>query len=236
MKNSTTLAIFASLALLGSTPTPALAGEEGGYVYNHGEQRFVDNVYNFIKHFSYDQYYWCEDYQFTTSNTSYVDNMDFAYYSGHGNKWYMGMGPGTSGASGVSIGSKTQWGDSDLEFIVFQSCQVVPSPIEKSDWFSTWAGPKKTFQGLHQAIGYRVNSNSGNGISNNFGSRIASGQCVWQAWFNAVDDERFWFFGWSTYPGYASVVLYPGLDFDTYYSFGVDPPAGHTSLRSYYQY
>jgi len=227
-------ALLAALAIAAAGSTTATAGEEGGYVYNHGEDRFVDNVYNFLRHFNYDQYFWCESYQFTTANNSYVDAMDFAYYSGHGNNFYLGMGPGAS-SSGVSIGSATKWGDVDLEFIVFQSCKVVPSPIDRSDWYQRWVGSSDTFQGLHQAIGYRTNSYSGNGISNNFGGRIAAGQAVWQSWFNAVNDERSWWRG-SSYPGYASVVLYPGLDYDTYYSFGGDPPAGHGSLRTYYQH
>ena len=231
----TKTALLGALLLASISAPSAIAGEEGGYVYNQGEDRFVDNVYNFISHFSYDQYYWCQSYMFNTSNASYVDAMDFAYWSGHGNNWYMGMGPGAS-TSGVSINSACKWGDVDLEFIVFQSCKVVPSPMDRSDWYARWVGGTSgVFQGLHQAIGYRVDSYSGNGISNNFGGRIASGQAVWQAWFNAVNDERSWWMG-STYPGFASVVLYPGLDYDTYYSFGVDPPDNHGSLRSYYQY
>ena len=235
MKVAHKLALLSCLSFCSLTATTAAAQEEGGYVYNQGEDRFVDNVYNFLKHFNYDQYYWCEDYQFTTSNNSFADNMDFSYYSGHGSNFYMGMGPGTNGASGVSCGSATKWGDRDLEFIVFQSCKVVPSPIDRSDWYQRWVGSNDVFQGLHQAIGYRTNSYSGNGISNNFGSRISSNQCVWQAWFAAVNDERSWWKS-SSYPGYASVVLYPGLDYDRYYNFGTDPPAGHGSLRIYYQH
>lgn len=213
--------------------------EEGGYVYNHGESRFVDNVYNFLKHFgtpgaSPDQYYWAEAYQFTTANNSYIDQMDIAYYSGHGNRNYIGMGPGAA-VSGVSIPSAGSWGDKDLEFIIFQSCAVIPSPIEVTNWWSKWAGPGRVFQGLHQAVGYRTNSYSGNGISNNFGKRIRRGEAVWQAWFAAVNDERSWWKG-RDYPGYAAVVLYPGTDNDTYYNFVADPPKNHTSLRIYYQH
>lgn len=232
-----------ALALLAGTAlcaTIAFAGtEEGGYVYNGGEARFIDNVYNFIKHFSYEQYYWTQAYEFTTANNSYVDAMDIAYYSGHGNYWYIGMGPSSSPPQGVNLRTAGSYGDSDLEFIIFQSCQVLPSVPEVSagkitNWWSAWV-PNGIFQGLHQAIGYRTLSYSGNGISNNFGSRVASGQAVWQAWFAAVNDERCWWRG-ASYPGYASVMLYPGLDNDTYYSYGADPPAHHGALRTYYQH
>ena len=87
--------IAAAVLFASASFVPAFAqGEEGGYVYNGGEARFTDNVWNFVKHFSYDQYFWCEAALFTTSNNSYVDNMDFSYYSGHGSNFYMGMGCG----------------------------------------------------------------------------------------------------------------------------------------------
>jgi hypothetical protein len=216
--------------------SPLMAGtKEGGYVYN-GESRFVDNVYNFVKHFTYEQYYYAETWQFNSANNTYVDGMDLAYYSGHGNYWYIGMRSGV----GVSLPSGCPWGDYELEFIIFQSCQVIPSIPEMnagkiSNWWSNWAGAGRPFQGLHQAIGYRTLSYSGNGISNNFGGRVRNNQAMWQAWFAAVNDERSWWKG-ADYPGFASVVMYPGLDNDTYYTFGADPPAGHTNLRTYYQY
>ena len=71
------LTILATLALTGTSLFAQ--GEEGGYVYNQGEARFVDNVFNFLDHFNYDQYVWCEDWLFTTSNNSNVDNMDFEH-------------------------------------------------------------------------------------------------------------------------------------------------------------
>lgn len=223
------------LTILAAVALPVSADRVGGYVYNQGEQRFVDNVYNFIKHFTYEQYYWTQAYEFTSYNNSFVDAMDIAYYSGHGNSWYIGMGPGSASPQYVYTQYAGPWGDNQMEFIVFQSCHVIPGPPDVSNWWSPWVGSGRPFQGLHQAIGYRTNSYSGNGISNNYGSRVAACQGMWQAWFAAVNDERSWWMG-SDYPGYASVVLYPGLDNDTKCYYGVDPPANHTSLRIYYQY
>ncbi|MEP6768283.1 MAG: hypothetical protein ABJC61_06410, partial [Acidobacteriota bacterium] len=48
------VALIAVLALSFAFSPPMSAAQIGGYVYN-GESRFVDNVYNFIKHFSYQQ-------------------------------------------------------------------------------------------------------------------------------------------------------------------------------------
>ena len=223
----------------------AVDHEEGGYVYHYtssSESRFVDNVYNFLKHFSYDQYYWCEYFVFTSNNNYYVDNMDFSYYSGHGSNWYITMGPGASYSPNyvdlTSAGSTSHqgWGDRDLEFVTFQSCSVIPSPLDVTNWYSNWTNePGGIFDGLHQAVGYRTSSYSGNGISNNFGSRIQSCEGVWQAWFNAVNDERS-AHGGGFYPGYASAVMYPPCDGDSYCSFTSDPPATHTWLKIWYQY
>lgn len=224
-------ALIAALALTFALSLPVSGAQVGGYVYN-GESRFQDNVWNFIKHFSYTQYYWAEAYEFNTANNYYVDAMDLAYYSGHGSPWYITTKAVPS--QGLSIANGVPWGDYNLEFIIFQSCTVVPS-VETANWWSNWTGAGRAFQGLHQAIGYRTLSYSGNGISNNYGGRVAAGQAMWQGWFNAVNDERSWWRG-SSYPGYASVVLYPGLDNDTLYYFGPDPPAGSGWLRTYYQY
>jgi len=243
MKKKRKIVPIIIVALLILSVNYSAAREEGGYVYSHGEDRFVDNVYNFLKHFSSpfdpNQYYWDQAYMFTTHNDSYIDEMDIAYYSGHGNHWYLAMGPGASDPKWVNIKNpiKNGWGNKDLEFIVFQSCAVIPAPpdVGSPAWAKYWAGPGRVFQGLHQAIGYRTSSYSGNGISSNFGWRIRHHQRVWQAWFAAVNDERSWWHG-EDYPGYASVVLYPGLDNDTYYDYGDDPPKNHTKLRIYWQY
>lgn len=226
------VALIAAVALTFAIASFIKGAQIGGYVYN-GESRFVDNVWNFIKHFPYQQYYWAAEYEFKSANNYYVDAMDLSYYSGHGSPWYITTTAYPS-QQGLSLSSGVPWGDYNLEFIIFQSCAVVPS-VPEGDWWSNWTGAGRAFQGLHQAIGYRTESYSGNGISDNYGGRVAGGQAMWQAWFNAVNDERSWWRG-SFYPGYASVVLYPGLDNDTLYSFGADPPAGSGSLRTYYQY
>jgi hypothetical protein len=211
---------------------PLEAQRVGGYVYNKGEDRFIRNVYNFIKHFNYEQYYWSEAYMFTAQRANYVDRVNLAYYSGHGNNYQIGMGPGAS-VSGVDLRTAGGYGQ-NLRWIIFQSCAVVPSVPDRSNWWGAWV-PNGIFQGLHQAIGYRTVSYSDNGISNNFGSRVRGGQSVWQSWFTAVNDERSFWRG-ASYPGDAAVMLYPGKDNDTLYSFGSRPPAGHTNLRTYYQY
>src|SRR5215470_6840669 len=68
--------------------------EIGGYV-DQAEDRFVRNVWNFVKNFqspqhvgahswTTGQYFWAEPFEFVTNKSSFVDSMDLAYFSGHG--------------------------------------------------------------------------------------------------------------------------------------------------------
>ena len=248
--------LLSATAIIAAAVQPAHAydEQEGGYVYQYtssSEDRFLDNVYNFLfcfdldyigrkyKDTTMDQYYWAESPCFDTYNNFFLDGVDFAYYSGHGNNWLITMGPGADYSPDYVYlhGSKFNgrhkgWGDNSLEFVTFQSCAVLPSPIERSDWYSNWvAEPYDLFDGLHQAIGYRVNSYSGNGISADYGDRIANNdEAVWQAWFNAVNTERDGY-----YPGYASAVMHPDNDGESYGCQFGDPDPSHTALKIWYQ-
>ena len=241
-------AVLGLLLILSGGPLLA-QNRVGGYVYNRGEDRFIRNVWNFVKHFDnyapykLTQYYWAEARFFTTQAASFSDYMHLAYYSGHGNYHYMGMGPGAPSPQGVNLrtaGSGNPNYGRNMRWIIFQSCQVIPHVPEQnagkiSSWWSPWhASYGGVFKGLHQAIGYRTNSYSDNGISNNFGSRLKSGQAVWQSWFNAVNDERSWWRG-ASYPGYASTVMHCSHQNDTIYSYGSRPTYPH-GMCGWYQH
>lgn len=216
----------------------------GGYVAN-AEDRFQRNVWNFLKEFQstqypggvpwkYTQYYWAAPYEFTTSNNSYVDYVDFAYVSGHGSANYFQ----TQQSPNVAVYFPTQmptnngWGDWDGEFITFQSCAVVPSPIEQSNWWSNWG---RCLKGVHQIIGYRTNSYSDNGISNNYARKLKANHCVMYAWFDAVNEERSWWYG-SDYPGYACALYYGTTQYDRLSSSEYPDPYGYSNLWCWYQY
>lgn len=211
--------------------------EIGGYVYK-GESRFVRNVWYFISQFTpgwnvweaahgrnwyWKQYYYCKNYEFTTSHQNYVDKMDFAYYSGHGSNYSIGMGSG--GGASVNLCNAPKYGDlvngGDLEFIVFQSCAVIPSPDDVGNWWQCWRDGIYG-EGMHMACGYRTNSYSDNSISTNFGKYLKYGGKVWESWFNAVNVERA-MHGGGTYPGYACAFAHPTCTNDTIYNYAADP-------------
>ncbi len=221
-----------ALALVGTALTSsAVAGEEGGYAgtYNQGHSTVV---YNFLRWFSYDQYYWSKDFCWENSNDYYVDNMDIAVFAGHGSPWYF-VGTDNRGVDlrYVGNGYSDGYGDDDCEFVAFQSCKVVPSPIESSSWAYNWTRSSGVFDGLHQAMGFRTNSyqSTDQDVTNRWGMYVRYGYGVWQSWFWAIDAEAY-----SSEHG--SAVMHPTTQNDTYYNFVNDPSSSSSWLTVWYQH
>lgn len=214
-----------------ATPVLAVDHEEGGYAGTKDEGHDTV-VYNFLKHFNYNQYYYSYKHQWTWNNNNRVDAMDFAIFAGHGNKWLIAGIDGNVDLKTAGSSSHRGYGDLDAEFIAFESCYVVPSPIEVTDWWSNWTSESDdVFDGLHQAVGFHTVSwqSTDQKVTDYFGSRIKNGYAVWQSWFDAINAK-----GKSDEHG--SAVMHPSADGDTYASFVADPAENHTSLRLWYQY
>jgi hypothetical protein len=218
------------LSALLATSVYAVDREEGGYAGTTDEGHDTV-VYNFLKHFSYEQYYYSYQHQWSTNNNNRVDAMDFAFFGGHGNRWLIAGLDGNVDLSTAGSSSHKGYGDLDAEFVAFESCYVVTSPIEVSDWYTGWTQAGGIFDGLHQAVGFHTVSyqSTDQNVSDYFGSKMASGYAVWQSWFDAIDAK-----GRSDEHG--SAVMHPSTDGDTYASFVSDPSASSTSLRIWYQY
>lgn len=240
--------ILIVVSLFIAISTQALAWEEGGYCGNDPSTPGV--VYNFIKHFSYDQYYWANVALLTNFNNTYVDNVDFAYYCGHGSPFQIGVysnGAGSGASTYIDLGSaggtsNLGYGDTDLEYIVFHSCQTIPSPIERGDWWSPWVQESDDiFDGLHQALGFRTNAiiSTADDISNYFGNRMAGGNGVWQSWFDAINAEGYhtgilW---WRKLAEFGAAVMHPDVQNDRYmYNDSPDPAQNHGNLTIWYQH
>ena len=222
---------FALALLIGSVAIKAADRQEGGYV-GSGGQIAEDCVWNFIKHFNYEQYYLSKDFQFTSYNNNRVDQMDFSFYCGHGNQWYITM----SDDAGVDIStagntSAKGWGDNNCEFIAFESCDVIPSPLEITDWWSNWVKPGGVFDGLHQAVGWRTIAYFAHcrEICDDFGGRVHAGYAIWQSWFDAINAE-------SDLDEMGSAVMNPACNMDSHAVFAADPSASDQSLQIWYQY
>jgi Family of unknown function (DUF6345) len=217
--------------------------EIGGYVAQ-AEDRFVRNVWNFIKNFQtpqsigghswkYNQYYWMEPWVFGSSYRSYIDTMDMAYVACHGAPWVMAC---HDGIADVDLRNAPGYGDlpsgGDLEFLVVESCStIIAFPDSGFDWQGwRYNGPGGIFRGMHQAMGFRTLSYSDNGIPNYFALRCRANQIVWSAWFSAVQDERSSPVGGSpqpqpgvAYPGWASAIMAQKCKDDRLGSYSADP-------------
>jgi Family of unknown function (DUF6345) len=224
-------ALVVALGFLGGLRLEAADRKEGGYVgtYTEGHDAVV---YNFLKHFNYQQYYYSRPFQFGSSNNARVDAMDMAIFGGHGNRWYIGTTDGGIDLSNVGSGGNAGWGDFEAEFVAFESCYVVPSPIEVADWWTGWIRtPNGPMDGVHQILSFHTVSwqSTDEDVTDFFGSRMAGNHSVWQSWFDAINSE-----GRSDEHG--SAVMHPSTDGDRYATFVADPPKNHQSLRLWYQY
>ncbi len=217
----------------------------GGYVAQ-AEDRFVRNVWNFIKYYDSsqsvgshswkrDQYYWMEPWVFEGSHASYVDSQDLSYVACHGGPWVMAC---HDGIGDVDLRNAPPYGDlpngGDLEFFIVESCStIVAAPDPSFDW-NGWRnnGPGGIFAGLHQAMGFRTLSYSDNWVPKWFALRTKSNEIVWSSWFWAVQMERsFPQRGpWQpepgvAYPGWASAIMPVKCKYDRLGSYVADPVA-----------
>lgn len=230
-RRSSAPAAAALLAFAFAAVPNAQARQEGGYAGTK-DQGHDEVVYNFLKHFSYEQYYWARASQYVDNNDARVDAMDISIFAGHGNQWFISTTDGGVDISNVGSSANWGWGNNNAEFIAFESCDVVPSPIEVSDWWSKWVSePGGSFDGLHQALGFHTLSwqSTDEDVSDAFGEELANDHGVWQAWFDAINDE-------GRDDEFGAAVMYPPADGDTYYHFVADPPYNHQNLRIWYQH
>ena len=239
------------LSLVAIPRSFAAQREIGGYV-DQAEDRFVRNVWNFIKNFQgwqtvgsyqwkYTQYYWAEPFEFTTNDNDFVDRMDLSYIACHGAPYYIQTKKATG--DGVDLRSAPAYGDlargGDLEFLIIESCNTVTTaPDVSGDWWTPWTS---IFQGLHELVGYHTLSNSDNGIPNNFANKLKADGVIWESWFDAVDEERSWFNNptntdGSPYPGYASAIMYHSTQNDRIGAYAADPAGGAADMVTWWQY
>jgi len=223
--------------------------EIGGYV-DRAEDRFVRNVWNFVKNFQgfqtigahrYQevQYFWGEPFEFDSNHQDFVDKMDLAYVAAHGSAYYVQTNQSTG--DGVDLRNCPAYGDlqngGDLEFMIIESCNTVASAPEATDWWTPWTS---IFQGLHQLVGFRTLSNSDNGIPNRYANKLKGNGGVWQSWFDAVNEERAYSGFVNTdgapYPGYASAIMYTSTENDRLGGYAADPAGGAVNMLTWWQY
>jgi hypothetical protein len=91
-------------------------------------------------------------------DTTYVDNVDAQWYTGHG--WPGGFTFKSSVDDTSIVPSDALWGNWDLEWMQLESCQVLADTSGTHDYFSRWGG---TIDGLHMLNGFHTNAYCING-------------------------------------------------------------------------
>jgi hypothetical protein len=131
----------------GWAPTLAACDDDAVGFYNALGSKGWTKVYNWG-----DDNAWEEDFKSPEkpgggNDANYADNVDFVYFSGHGNSsgFYQGI------AHDDTCVAKTDavWGDKDLEWIALSACQVLNNG--DGGVFGRWGWP--VFKGLHLILG-----------------------------------------------------------------------------------
>jgi hypothetical protein len=231
MRRLSAVLAFLGLVALAGAPARAVDRQEGGYA-GTTDQGHDEVVYNFLKHFHYEQYYYAYMHQWTWNNDNRVDAMNFAVFGGHGNTWYIQTLDGGVDLANAGPGALGGYGTRNAKFIAFESCDVVTSPLENADWYTKWTRePNDVFDGVHQILGFHTLSwqSTDQNVTDTFGSLIAQGFGVWESWFAAINSR-------GRGDEFGSAVMYPPTDGESYAVYGANPPANMTWLRIWYQH
>src|SRR5690349_7715640 len=100
---------------------------------------------------------WERDFKKTSlggTDTTYADNVDAQWYTGHGNSGGFTF-KNTTHDDGSITPSDADWGNGDLEWLMLESCQVLRDTTGTHDYFSRWGG---TINGLHILNGFDTNA------------------------------------------------------------------------------
>jgi len=115
---------------------------------------------------------------------TYVDNVDLAYFSGHGstNGFWFGVGGNTHDDAQLTYSdARLEWGEKDAEWIGLSTCLVLDDSHLR-DW--AW-----TMNGLHLILGFKTTmADTAHGVW--FGQYLCQGYNFTQAWFMAADRSQ----------------------------------------------
>lgn len=183
----------------------------------------VEQTRGFIDVTGFSQWYYANRYMFSTYNNSFIDAVNFAVFSGHGGQFAINTYEDFIGFDGVAghdpkypagDTSNGGWGDGALRHIVFSSCETVPSPIERSDWWN-WRDACHVWTGVRHIAGYRtkVYIDSATAILHEYANLLVNYYgYVMFAWFDAVDLHA----DHSDNHDYGAVVYHPSGYFDRF--------------------
>ncbi len=122
---------------------------DDAYDADLNSQYFLDELVNFGYDDEYERYNCNADSDdFTVDDDIYVDDVDIAYFCGHGNDGEIFFGEQNSECS-ITL-DDMELGDDDLEWLILDTCRVLNYTyiVEDENW------PFDTFNGLHHIFGH----------------------------------------------------------------------------------
>jgi hypothetical protein len=153
-------------------------------------------------------------------DSSYVDNVDAAWYTGHG--WSGGFTFKGNNADTSIVPSDARWGNGDLEWLQLESCQVLADTNGTHDYFGRW---RQAFAGLHILNGFHTNAYCvGGGTGGTFADYLFAKKFLW----------------WTLRPAYRVQSAWAAMAIDrepsgvTYRSMGLIRPDGVTNIGDYF--
>ena len=122
----------------------------------------------------------------------WVDDVDISTYIGHGNGYGFNLeGSGSQNGSLTyeEAGKGEAWGNKDLEYQVWLSCQVLEEVYDGKEWWERW-GP--TFNGLHLICGFQTNASTGTHKQLKYFAQNVydEKETVRRSWFDAADRDQ----------------------------------------------
>lgn len=127
---------------------------------------------------------WDTDFEEPGSDSTWIDDVDIAFFSGHGspNGPFFGV---ANHNDGEVRPDQVKWGNKDLEWIVFDACEVLKHTSENS--VARWWG---AFKGLHMILGFHSYCYDKANRGLEFARKLKEGWSIKAAWIYACEQTE----------------------------------------------
>jgi len=150
---------------------------------------FRDKLYNklgWTRKFTWSNY-WAFEMDFNIHDDTRADDVDFAYFCGHGNNGKFIFSHMNMDCSMYYTECLNRWGDNDMEWIAVASCRT----LRQTNSNQYWSGWYRCFAGLHVMLGWHTNMLDVN-IGTRFGNQLAKKhRTIWTSWKNAARKSHY---------------------------------------------
>jgi hypothetical protein len=116
------------------------------------------------------------------TDTTWADNVDMVFFSGHGSpaQFYFGVAIDDALAKSTEI----VWGNQDLEFIALDACNI----LEEDGVFGRWGWP--VFKGLHFILSFHTTTSDEPDRGRILAQYLNAGNTVRSSWIKACQDTE----------------------------------------------